>query len=174
MNRSVPPNDPPSDDEGSAGGPAEETPPGTILAPSPLLSLGAFLVGVGIEQVWPSELFSWAWNLPVGVVLIAGGGVLFGGALWTMRGRGKHPSHSDEPPELITDGPFRYSRNPIYVGHSLVHVGGSVLVDSVWPLVTLVPLLFYLRHVVRQEEARLEALFGEQYDRYRQRVRRWL
>jgi protein-S-isoprenylcysteine O-methyltransferase Ste14 len=129
---------------------------------------------VGIEQVWPSELFSWAWNLPVGVVLIAGGGVLFGGALWTMRGRGKHPSHSDEPPELITDGPFRYSRNPIYVGHSLVHVGGSVLVDSVWPLVTLVPLLFYLRHVVRQEEARLEALFGEQYDRYRQRVRRWL
>jgi protein-S-isoprenylcysteine O-methyltransferase Ste14 len=60
------------------------------------------------------------------------------------------------------------------VGHSLVHVGASVLVNSVWPLVTLVPLLWYLRRVVQREERRLAALFGEDYDRYRQDVRRWL
>jgi protein-S-isoprenylcysteine O-methyltransferase Ste14 len=151
-----------------------EAAPGTILAPSPLLTLAAFLVGVGIELVWPSSLFPWIWNWSLGTVLIAGGAGLFGGAIWTMRTHGKHPAHADEPPDVITDGPFRVSRNPIYVGHSLVHVGASLLVNSVWPLVTLLPLLVYLRRVVRREERRLSALFGEEYDRYRQRVRRWL
>ncbi len=162
-------NDPPSD-----GGPSAEAAPGTILAPSPLLSLAAFLVGVGIEWVWPSTLLPWVWNLSLGVGLVTAGALLFGGALWTMRSHDKHPSHADEPPKVITDGPFQLSRNPIYVGHSLVHVGASLLIDSVWPLVTLVPLLVYLRRVVQREEKRLSALFGEDYDRYRQRVRRWL
>jgi len=154
---------------------SEEAPPGDILAPSPLLTLGAFLVGVGIDQVVPVGLL-----LPgpgaflLGVPLILVGSLLFGGAIWTMQAHDKHPAHSDEPPTLITDGPFQYSRNPIYVGHSLVHVGGSVLLNSVWPIVTLLPLLWYLRRVVRREEARLESLFGPEYDRYRDGVRRWL
>jgi len=105
---------------------------------------------------------------------VIGGGLMFGGALWTMKTHDKHPSHSDDPPEVITDGPFRYSRNPIYVGHSLAHVGASFLVNSLWPLVTLVPLLLYLRRVVEREEARLRALFGDAYERYCQEVRRWL
>lgn len=151
-----------------------DAPPGTILAPSPLLTLAAFLTGVGIEWIWPSRLLPWTWTLLIGTVLLGIGGVLFGGALWTMRQRGKHPSHSDEPPELITDGPFRYSRNPIYVGHSLMHIGGSFLIDSVWPLVMLVPVLLYLRRVIKREEARLVTLFGDEYDRYCQNVRRWL
>jgi len=155
-------------------GTADDPPSGTILAPSPLLTLVAFLVGVGLEQVWPSSLLPWHWNLSVGLVAITGGGLLFGGALWTMRNHGKHPSHADKPPAVITEGPFRFSRNPIYVGHSLIHVGASFSIDSVWPLVTLVPVLLYLRRVVEREEARLEALFGEAYDRYRQNVRRWL
>ncbi len=151
-----------------------DDPPGTILAPSPLLTLAAFLAGVGIEWTWPSSLLSWPWTLLAGTVLVGGGSILFGAALWTMRQRGKHPSHSDEPPELITDGPFRYSRNPVYVGHSLMHVGGSFLIDSVWPLVMLVPVLLYLRRVIKREEARLVTLFGDEYDRYCQNVRRWL
>ena len=110
----------------------------------------------------------------VGTPFVLVGGLLFGGALWTMRAHDKHPSHADEPPELITEGPFRYSRNPIYVGHTLVHIGASVVLNSVWPLVTLLPLLGYLRRVVQREEARLEALFGTDYVRYQRRVRRWL
>lgn len=154
--------------------PSDEVPPGDILAPSPLLTLVAFLVGVGIDQVVPVGLLPGSWTLLVGTPLVVVGGLLFGGAIWTMRAHGKHPAHSDEPPTLITEGPFRYSRNPIYVGHSLVHVGASVLLNSVWPLVTLVPVLWYLRRVVQREEARLEALFGQEYDRYRSDVRRWL
>lgn len=153
---------------------SEEVPPGTILAPSPILTLVAFLIGIGIEQVWATSLFPWVGNLVVGIPLVGVGSLLFGGAIRTMQVHDKHPSHSDEPPEVIRDGPFRYSRNPIYVGHSLVHVGASFLVNSLWPLVTLVPLLLYLRRVVQREETRLQSLFGEAYDRYRQEVRRWL
>jgi protein-S-isoprenylcysteine O-methyltransferase Ste14 len=153
----------------------EGVPPGDILAPSPLLTLGAFVVGVGIDQVVPvGLLLTGSWLFLLGVPLIVVGSLFFGGAIWTMRRHDKHPAHSDEPPTLITDGPFQYSRNPIYVGHSLVHVGASVLLNSVWPLVTLVPLLGYLRRVVQREENRLEALFGSEYNQYRAEVRRWL
>jgi len=151
-----------------------ESPPGQILAPSPLLTLGAFLLGVAVEQMVPSRLLPAIWNWSLGGVLIGAGGLLFGGALWTMRQHDKHPSHADEPPALITDGPFRYSRNPIYVGHSLAHLGGSFLVDSLWPILTLVPVCLYLRHVVRQEEAHLRSRFGEKYEQYCRGVRRWL
>jgi len=162
------------DGDSSTESPGEETPPGSILAPSPLLTLAAFLVGMAVEFIWPSGLLSWSGNLTVGLPLVVLGSVLFAGALWTMRNHGKHPSHSDKPPELIREGPFRYSRNPIYVGHTLAHVGASFLVNSVWPIVTLVPLLLYLRQVMKREEARLESLFGEAYTQYRQNVRRWL
>jgi protein-S-isoprenylcysteine O-methyltransferase Ste14 len=77
-------------------------------------------------------------------------------------------------PDVMTDGPFRINRNPIYVGPSHAHVGASLLIDSVWPLVTLVPLLVYLRREGRREEAHLSARFGEAYDRYRRTVHRWL
>ena len=91
-----------------------------------------------------------------------------------MRSRGKHPSHSDQPPQLITSGPFQWSRNPIYTGHSLMHLGASFFAGSLWPILTLVPVILYLRRVVLREEARLGHLFGEKYDRCCQEVRRWL
>jgi protein-S-isoprenylcysteine O-methyltransferase Ste14 len=170
----------PSDRNSSSGnrsGPEEsdqEAPAGTILAPSPLLTLAAFLVGAGIEWVWPTQLLPWKWNLAVGFVLVAGGGLLFGAALWWMRRHGKHPSHADTPEDLITGGPYRWSRNPIYAGHSLAHAGGAFLIGSLWPLLTLVPVVLYLNRVIQREEARLRTLFGSAYDRYCQQVRRWL
>ncbi len=158
----------------NGGTPSGEAPPGTILAPSPLLTLAAFLAGLMGEWIWPTSLLPWAWNLAVGGVLVTGGALLFGGALRVMRTRGKHPSHADEPPELITDGPFRWSRNPIYTGHSLMHLGASFLADSLWPILTLVPVVLYLRRVIAREEARLQSLFGAEYERHYQEVRRWL
>lgn len=158
----------------SSNAPAEEGGPGTILAPSPLLTLAAFLIGLGIEQVWPTTLLPGHWGWGVGVVLVGLGGLLFGGALRTMQAHDKHPSHADEPPEVITDGPFQYSRNPIYTGHSLIHAGAAVLVGSAWTLAALLPVLLYLNRVIQREEAHLEARFGEEYNQYRQSVRRWV
>jgi protein-S-isoprenylcysteine O-methyltransferase Ste14 len=76
---------------------------------------------------------------------------------------------------IVTDGPFRYSRNPLYLATTGLYLAIALLVDTVWPLVLLVPMLVVLDWgVVRREERYLEAIFGETYRVYRTQVRRWL
>jgi protein-S-isoprenylcysteine O-methyltransferase Ste14 len=76
---------------------------------------------------------------------------------------------------LVVSGPYRFSRNPMYVGLTSLYVGLSVLSDSWWPLVFLPVVLAALWFlVIRREERYLAAAFGEEYAAYRQRVRRWL
>jgi protein-S-isoprenylcysteine O-methyltransferase Ste14 len=76
---------------------------------------------------------------------------------------------------LLTAGPFRLSRNPLYLSLTALYAAVSLLVGALWPLL-LLPLVLWLvqRLVIAREEAYLERRFGEQYRRYRGRVRRWL
>ena len=76
---------------------------------------------------------------------------------------------------LISSGPFRFSRNPMYVGLTLVYLGISLILNTAWPLLFL-PGALLLMHfgVINREEAYLEELFGQDYRQYRARVRRWL
>ena len=76
---------------------------------------------------------------------------------------------------LIRTGPFRYSRNPLYVAVSFLIVGIAVWVNSLWVLVMLIPLFFVMsRAVIAREERYLERKFGQVYVDYKQSVRRWL
>lgn len=76
---------------------------------------------------------------------------------------------------LVTRGPFRISRNPMYTGHVIAYVGAALWVGTWWPL-PLVPLCVLAtdRLVIRPEEAYLARRFGADYERYRSGVRRWL
>jgi len=148
--------------------------PGDILAPSPVLALIAFIIGIGLDQVVHIGTLIQPWNLLVGGLLVIVGVTLFVGAILAMRRIETTPAHDDESPELLTEGVFRYSRNPIYLGQSLAYVGASLLFDTLWPLVTLVPLLWYLDRVIEREEAYLEATFGNEFHQYHDSVRRWL
>lgn len=76
---------------------------------------------------------------------------------------------------LCTSGPFQYSRNPIYLGDWFIFIGASMLLSTWWPLL-FTPLIWAtLRYgVIRHEEAHLEAKFGNAYQDYKARVRRWL
>ena len=76
---------------------------------------------------------------------------------------------------LCTGGPFRFSRNPIYVGDWFILAGLSLWLQTAWPLL-FAPLVWALLRygVIRHEETHLEARFGEAYRDYRARVRRWL
>lgn len=76
---------------------------------------------------------------------------------------------------IVDTGPYRFTRNPIYVGMMLGLVGLAIAFDSLWLLVTLVPFALVIRHgVVTREEAYLERKFGDVYRCYSARVRRWL
>ena len=76
---------------------------------------------------------------------------------------------------IVETGPYRFTRNPIYLGMMLGLVGLAIAFDSLWLLVTLVPFALVIRYgVVAREEAYLERKFGDVYRRYRARVRRWL
>lgn len=76
---------------------------------------------------------------------------------------------------LCTGGPFRFSRNPIYLGDWFVLGGVALLLQTAWPLV-FAPLIWALLRygVIRHEEAHLDARFGDDYRAYKDRVRRWL
>jgi protein-S-isoprenylcysteine O-methyltransferase Ste14 len=76
---------------------------------------------------------------------------------------------------IVATGPYRFSRNPMYVAMSAVYVGLSLLMGVVWPLVLLpIVLLSLSALVIRREERYLGDAFGEEYGAYRARVRRWL
>jgi protein-S-isoprenylcysteine O-methyltransferase Ste14 len=75
---------------------------------------------------------------------------------------------------LITDGPYRFSRNPTYVSLTLL-LGIGILINSGWVLMLVIPVFLVMDlWVVRREERHREAKFGEQYLRYKRTVRRWL
>jgi protein-S-isoprenylcysteine O-methyltransferase Ste14 len=76
---------------------------------------------------------------------------------------------------IVDTGPYRFTRNPIYLGMFLGLVGLAIAFDSLWLLVALVPFAPVIRYgVVAREEAYLKRKFGHAYHRYRSRVRRWL
>ena len=100
---------------------------------------------------------------------------LFAWAITTITWAGSNVPTNMPTTSIVDTGPYRFTRNPIYLGMMLGLVGLAIAFDSLWLLVTLVPFLLVIRYgVVAREEAYLERKFGEIYRRYRARVRRWL
>lgn len=81
----------------------------------------------------------------------------------------------EEVSAIVTTGPFRFSRNPIYLADTIAYLGASLLIHSWWPLLALPAVLLVMsRWVVNREELYLTKRFGDAYREYRLRVRRWL
>lgn len=145
-----------------------------ILPPAPFAA--ALIGGWWLDR--HALALPWDWgrvNPPLGWLLVGGGLLLLAWALWTFRRHRTTFNPFRGASALCTDGPFRFSRNPIYVGDWLVLAGLSLLMESLWPLV-FAPLIWaMLRYgVIRHEEAHLEAKFGDAYRAYKARVRRWI
>ncbi|WP_069267591.1 methyltransferase family protein [Paraburkholderia nodosa] len=96
-------------------------------------------------------------------------------AIATMIRSGSNVPTNRPTTTIVETGPYRFSRNPIYLSMMLGHVGLAIAFNSLWLLLTLVPFAFVIRFgVIAREEAYLERKFGDVYGRYRSRVRRWL
>jgi protein-S-isoprenylcysteine O-methyltransferase Ste14 len=81
----------------------------------------------------------------------------------------------ETPSALVTSGPYRFTRNPMYVGLALIYLGVAGTRAEIWPLILLPLVLAYVNFVVIPvEERRLHGVFGDAYQEYGARVRRWL
>src|SRR5690606_28801217 len=111
----------------------------------------------------------------VGVILVGAGVALGLGAMRRFISTGQRPEPWETTPEIIESGPYRFTRNPMYVGMVLFCLAIGAMLANGWIMI-LSPLCAVGIHYVaiRHEEAYLEQKFGPQYLAYKQRVRRWL
>lgn len=111
----------------------------------------------------------------MGWALLAGFAVWNGWSLWLFRRHRTGLLPGGATTSLIEEGPYRLSRNPLYVGLLALHLGIALLVPSLWAVVTLpVSWLLVWWGAVRPEERFLRERLGEPYVAYTHRVRRWL
>lgn len=141
----------------------------------PLVYLISLVSGVAIQLTIPLPFLPATLAVPLGMPLVVVAIVLFAYSVRTFRSAGT-PVPARKPTTMIVrTGPYRFSRNPIYLAFSLLQFGIAIWVNSVWLLATLagaVALIHYV--VIRREEQYLERRFGAEYLDYRARVRRWL
>jgi len=142
----------------------------------PLLFLGSIAFGVLLQLTINVQLVAdHPLRVPLGLALVALGVAPMVWAMVWIRATHQDPDPRKPTPELIVGGPFRFSRNPIYVGMALIQAGIGVALANPWILLLIAPTLAILRRgVIEKEEAYLERKFGDAYTRYRASVRRWL
>lgn len=146
-----------------------------ILVPPPVYFAVSFAAGMALHAATDDHLRGGPLTVWLGAALLAAGLALdLGAVVMFVR------SHTTIVPhhrvaELVTGGPYRLSRNPMYTGLALITAGVALLIGTWWPLVTLIPALVIIRCVViGPEERYLAEAFGEDYAAYSSRVRRWL
>ncbi len=146
-----------------------------VIAPPPLIFLGWLILGLGIDFLWPASFLPARVQYLLGGALFGLGGILVAVCIVEFRRAGTEFQTHKPASALITGGPYRFSRNPIYIALSLAHVGIALAADSAWMVAMLVPALGVVRYgVIAREERYLEAKFGDDYRRYVATVRRWI
>jgi protein-S-isoprenylcysteine O-methyltransferase Ste14 len=148
---------------------------GPVGFPPPIVYIAGLLLGWGAEALRPTP------NLPRIAALI---GFLIGVGLFafldpaaTARFKRANTNFIPWKPStsLVTDGPYRFTRNPMYLGMAVLYVGIALGSGLLWALALLPFVLMAIQiGVIRREEAYLERVFGDQYRDYRAQVRRWI
>jgi len=160
---------PPNEGEGAAV--QEKDNPG-VIAPPPLIYLAGLATGFVLEQFWPIGVGR---SPAAGII-----GIAFGAALMALGLREFKMAETDYLPyrptvRIIQTGPFRFTRNPLYLAMTLIYAGIALAFGSLWAFLLLVPVLAVIHYgVIAREERYLERKFGEDYLTYKRAVRRWL
>jgi protein-S-isoprenylcysteine O-methyltransferase Ste14 len=155
-------------------GEVPQTPALGIYRP-PLIYGAAILIGLACHWMWPRPVVSGVWLTPLGGGLIVGALVLFAAAVQRFRAAGTPVPARKPTTAIVRTGPYRFSRNPIYLAFSVLQLGIALWLNSWWLVVTLavaIALIHYI--VIPREERYLEARFGAEYRDYKRAVRRWM
>lgn len=150
-----------------------------VRFPPPLIPVLAILIGVGLGFLWPLGV---GVELPTPGRYWAGGiiviGSILGLGLWPVlmfRHSGQSVIPWTETPKIELHGPYRFTRNPMYLQMILVCIGCTIILANGW-ILCLTPVCAWLLYqiAIKPEEAYLEEKFGESYRAYRSNVRRWI
>jgi protein-S-isoprenylcysteine O-methyltransferase Ste14 len=154
--------------------PPDQDKPGIVIPP-PLLFVLPLAAAFFGDRFMPMGFTQGPPRWIIGSLLVAAGLALNIIGFVTQRRAGTDPIPFHPTTKIVSHGIYRLSRNPMYVGFGLWTLGIAFLVNSVWMLLAA-PIGIVLTHVfvIAKEEKYLERKFGEEYLRYKQRVRRWL
>ena len=158
-------------------GPPDRLPPVApdVIAFPPVIFAAFFATGYLTDLAFPVPAAPAGARIAAGAVLIS---VAVALVLWAgsrfLRAR-THIDVRKPATALVTDGPYRLSRNPMYLAAVLLYAGVAILASLPWTLLMLVPCIAVVQiGVIRREERYLADRFGERYAAYGRRVRRWL
>src|SRR5215475_8945137 len=148
-----------------------------LRIPVPWVFILMYIIGAILERALPLRPANG--NLPgvsvAGGVLFAIGATIAAWGLITFRRARTTTVPGQVSSQLVTWGPYRFTRNPMYVGLTLAYLGEAGLLRQIWPIVLLPLTIAYVNWVVIPvEEAKLEEVFGATYRQYRALVRRWV
>ena len=146
-----------------------------VLIPPPLLYLLGLAVGFILHLLAPRSVVPRPLAYVLAIVFLVAGIWLGSWARSHLKRRGTPVDPRRPTTALVTDGPYRYSRNPLYLRVTLLYLGFAFLVNDVWFLAVLPVVLIVLYFgIISREERYLEAKFGDDYRAYKANVRRWL
>ena len=145
------------------------------LVRPPLVYLSAIVLGLVVHVLWPRHIVPHSLGVPVCALLTLAAVTLFIYAVRTFRAAGTPMPGNRPTTTIVRTGPYRFTRNPIYLAFSLFQLGLAVWVNSFSLLLTLIPAIALMSSVViPREEHYLEARFPSEYASYKASVRRWL
>lgn len=157
----------------------EENDHAAVKFPPPLVGLLTILIGYGLGKLVPI-MDDFLVPAPArywvgGTICIAAAIVLVVWPFKLFRKIEQDPKPWTPTPELIVTGPYKFTRNPMYLMMVLVCFGFSIILDEAWVFV-LAPVCGYVIYLtaIRHEEVYLEEKFGDSYREYRKSVRRWI
>ena len=147
-----------------------------VKFPPPFVYAAAVVAGWLLNRAWPLRISSEGWLRPaLAWLCVAAWTALFGSSFGAFVRRRTTLIPNRPAAALVVKGPYRFTRNPMYVSLAFLTAGVGLFMNTWWPLLLLVPTLVVIRFaVIAREEAYLRRRFGVGYDDYTRKVRRWL
>ncbi len=146
-----------------------------VVAPPPLIYVSALAIGLLANRIYPIGLLSRGLLRATGLPLVFGGLVIGLLGFREMRRAGTNVDPYHPTTSIVDAGPYQFTRNPLYVGMTLMYCGISALSNAFAPILLLPVVLAIMRRgVIEREERYLERKFGDEYLSYKERVRRWM
>jgi len=146
-----------------------------VIAPPPLIYGIPLVLTLLAHRWWPRALLPLPWPAVVGPLFLLASLLFLYPALHAFRQARTNPKPWKPTTALVLNGPYRITRNPMYVGFTCFYLGVTIWANAVWPLAALPVVLVVMDvFVIRREERYLTGKFGDSYRQYVAAVRRWL